>query len=210
MATDDHPHIAAIVLAAGKSSRMGAHKLLLPLGGQALVAHVVLAASASSASSVLVVLGHQADQVAAALPESRATTVVNPDYAEGMATSVRAGIVALPTEATAALILLGDQPLFTTAMIERMLTTSANAQENIIAASYAGRRGNPVLFPRSLFGEVSAVHGDEGARAVVARHANRLVLVEFGDERAALDADAPDDYQRIVAAWEAQSSTGND
>ncbi len=205
----DQAPLAAIVLAAGRSSRMGAHKLLLPLGNRPLVAHAVAAACASGAEPVIVVLGHDAGRVAAALPAGRQQVVINPSYQEGMATSLRAGLLALPAEPAGALILLGDQPFVTLDLIEQVLAAARETPERIVAASYEGRRGNPVYFPRAYFAELQTVTGDEGGRSVIQRHRDSVRLVEIADADAALDADSPADYQRILAAWERHSSAGN-
>lgn len=205
----DSATFAAIVLAAGRSSRMGAHKLLLPLGERPLIAHAVVAACASSANPVLVVLGHDAERVAAALPPGRQQIVVNPNYQEGMATSLRTGLMALPPETQGVLVLLGDQPLFTLDLIEQMLEAARQSPASILAACYGGRRGNPVYFPGVYFDELKNVTGDEGGRSVIQHHPDSLRLVDIANVDAVLDADAPDDYQQILAAWERQSSTGN-
>jgi molybdenum cofactor cytidylyltransferase len=205
----DLARFAAIVLAAGQSSRMGAHKLLLPLGDRPLIAHAIIAACASSANPVIVVLGHDAERVAATLPPGRQQVIVNPDYQEGMSTSLRAGLAAIPPQTTGALILLGDQPLVRVDLVEQMLAEARESPASILAASYGGRRGNPVYFPRVYFDELRKITGDEGGRSVIQRHLDSVRLVPIANADAALDADAPDDYQRILAAWERQSSTAN-
>jgi molybdenum cofactor cytidylyltransferase len=201
----------AIVLAAGSSSRMGAHKLLLPLGGRALVSYAVEAACASAAHPVIVVLGRAADDMRAALPAGRYRTVVNLDYAAGMAGSLRVGLRAL-REAdgdtiTGALIALADQPLAGADLFYALLLAAAKAPESIVAASYSGRRGNPVVFPAALFGELERVEGDEGGRGVIARHPELLRLVEWPDASAALDVDRPGDYERVVSLLTGGSSS---
>ncbi|HLJ82129.1 MAG TPA: nucleotidyltransferase family protein [Ktedonobacterales bacterium] len=198
---------AGIVLAAGRSSRMGAHKLLLPLGGRPLVGYAVRAALASRAHPVFVVLGHEAGQVRAALPAGAFQIIENPRYAEGMATSLRAGIAAVPVEATGAIVLLADQPLLRSEHVNRLLAEAKAAPEAIVAASYDGQRGNPVYFPRALFGELLVVEGDEGGRSVIARHPERLQLVALELE-AALDVDRPGEYEAMVASWERYSRMG--
>src|SRR5262245_20426761 len=145
--------IAAIVLAAGQSSRMGAQKLLLPLGGWPLVAYAVAAACASAADPVLVVLGREAEQVAQALPVGRFMLATNPDYASGMASSLRVGLDTLPEAVLGALILLGDQPLVTPSIVAALLDEARRSPNAIVAAAYAGKRGHPVYFPRQLFPE---------------------------------------------------------
>jgi molybdenum cofactor cytidylyltransferase len=182
--------IAAVVLAAGRSTRMGAHKLLLPLGGRPLVSYAVAAACASRAAPVVVVLGHDAEAVRVALPPHRQRYVINDAFASGMASSLRAGIAALPPSATGALVLLDE-----------VLAGAATHPEQIVAATYAGVRSHPVYFPRALFMELAAVAGDEGGRSVLARHADLVRLLPLEPAAAALDVDRPGDYERVVAAW---------
>jgi molybdenum cofactor cytidylyltransferase len=195
--------IAAVVLAAGRSSRMGRHKLLLPLGDRPVIAHVVAAACASNADPVLTVLGHEAERVRAALPPTRTRMVENFAYAEGMASSLRAGVAAVPAECAGALVLLGDQPLITAALLDRLIEVAQRAPDAIVAAAYAGRRGSPVYFPRIDFAALEAVEGDEGGRSLLAQHPDRVRLVECADVGSALDVDTPEDFVRIREAWDA-------
>jgi molybdenum cofactor cytidylyltransferase len=195
--------IAAIVLAAGRSSRMGQHKLLLPLGDRPVIAHVVAAACSSDADPVLIVLGHEAEQVRATLPSTRIREVENSSYIEGMASSLRAGIAAVPAECAGALVVLGDQPLITAALLDRLIASARRAPGAIVAATYAGRRGSPVYFPRRDFAALEAVDGDEGGRSVLAQHPDRVRLVECADVGTSLDVDTPEDYERIREAWDA-------
>jgi molybdenum cofactor cytidylyltransferase len=202
--------VAAVVLAAGRSSRMGEYKLLLPLGGRPLVTYAVEAACGSSADAVIVVVGHNARDVTAALTGMPCRIIVNESYADGMATSLRTGIASLPSDAVGALILLADQPLVTSRMVNLMLAAAIREHQAIHAASYNGKRGNPVYFPRTLFGELLAVSGDEGGRSVIARHSGDVRLVAMPCKDAALDVDTPREYERLVAGWEDYSkcSTG--
>lgn len=201
MPADTQRSIAIVVLAAGRSSRMGGMKLLLPLGGRPVIAHVAAAALASSLRPVVVVLGHQANEVASALPSSGPMVLTNANYQQGQSTSLRAGIAALPPDTTGAIIMLGDQPLVTAAILERLAAAAATRDAPIIAASYGGQRGNPVYFHRLCFPELLAVQGDEGGRGVIARHSHDLALVKMQDTDAALDVDSPDDYARLCALW---------
>jgi molybdenum cofactor cytidylyltransferase len=200
--TQEPQLVAAIILAAGRSSRMGSHKLLLPLNGRPIVSWVVAAALASRADPVIVVLGHEVKRVRAALPDGRLIAVLNPLYAEGMSTSLRAGLTALPAHTSGALILLGDQPLVTPAIINAMIEESVSAPDAIIVASYQGRRGNPVLFPRQYFAELEAITGDEGGRSVLARYSKHTRLVEIDDALVGLDVDTPAEYQALVSRRE--------
>ena len=202
------PTIAAIVLAAGRSSRMGANKMLLPLDGHPLVWHMVQTACASSADVVLVVLGNEADTVAAALPEGQYQRVDNPHFADGLSTSLQAGLDALPAEIDGALILLADTPRTSLATLETILAAARESPERIVATNQGGKPTPPVYWPRALFADLHTIHGDEGGRSLLARSPDAVRLVELADPNEALDIDAPEDYQRILG--KDQSSSEND
>lgn len=193
--------IAAIVLAAGRSSRMGSHKLLLQLGGRPLVTYAVRAATQSAASPVIVVLGHDAERVRDALPGGAYRTAVNERYGDGMATSLHVGIAAIDEPVTGALVLLADQPLLTARVLDRVLGEASARPERIVAATYGGSRGHPVYFPVSLFPEIQAIEGDEGARSVLARHADLVTRIAIEPPFVGLDVDEPSVYERLVADW---------
>lgn len=209
---------AAIILAAGSSSRMGAgrHKLLLPLAGRPVLAHVIDAALASKARPIIIVLGHQGEQVRAQISSYREhsdiTLVENPDYLQGMSTSLHMGLRTLLVESSAqtstsslpssALVMLGDQPLMTPEIIDTLISRWQTAGKLIVAPLYAGKRGNPVLFDARLFTELLATTGDEGGRSVIERHRQEVTMVEMGDARASYDVDTWDAYQQVVEAWE--------
>jgi molybdenum cofactor cytidylyltransferase len=194
--------IALVVLAAGRASRMGAPKLLLPLGDHPVIAHVVSAALASRLRPIVVVIGYEADRIRAALPPGDLVIVENPAFAAGLATSLRAGLEAIPASAAGAIVALADQPLLTPAHLDRLADAAEATGAPIVAASYGGRRGNPVYFSRAHFPELLAVTGDEGGRVVIARHAEEMALCELGDEGAGLDVDTPSDFARVRALWE--------
>jgi len=195
---------------------LGTPKQLLPLGGRPLLTYAVAAACASAAAPIVVVLGAQAERAQAALDEwvagddaahGRFRCVVNPDFAQGMAGSLRVGLAALHAAAPdtmGALIALADMPLVTSAIFDALLTMAQTDPSAIVAASYDGQRGHPIIFPRALFGDLAQVAGDEGGRSVIARHADRLRLVPIADAHAALDVDRPEDYAAI-SAWFAQT-----
>ena len=192
--------VAAIILAAGRSSRMGSHKLLLPFRGRPIVNWVLAAACASQADPVIVIIGHEAEKIDAALRAERWFLAIhNPWYVEGMSTSLRIGLAATPKDVDGAIILLGDQPLVTPEIINTMIAESTNTPDAIIAASYQGQRGNPVLFPRQYFGELEAITGDEGGRSVLARYPNRVRLLEINDALAGFDVDTPEEYQMLLS-----------
>ena len=209
---------AAIILAAGSSSRMGGgrHKLLLPLDDRPVLAHVIDATLTSQARPILLVLGHQADQVRLQInPYTRhpaITLIDNTAYLQGMSTSMRMGLQKLISsdykkarssyQVDSALILLGDQPMITPQVINTLITTYRETGKRIVAPLYGGKRGSPVLFDMSLFPELLEVTGDEGGRTVLEHHRQEVEPVEMGDAQANYDVDTWEAYQQVVAAWE--------
>ena len=191
------PKIAAIVLAAGASSRMGANKLLLPLDGRPLAAHAVETACASSADAVLVALGNAADQVAAALAPGRYQRVDNPRFADGLSTSLQAGLDALSDEMDGALILLADMPRISLATLEAILAAARETPGQIVAANQRGRPAPPVYWPSACFPELQEIRGDEGGRSVLLRSLDTVRLIDLARPDEALDVDAPEDYERM-------------
>ena len=158
--------VGAIVLAAGQSTRMGAqHKLLADLDGRPVVAHVIDALAAAGLPSPLVVLGHAAADVRAAVGE-RATFVTADDYANGMSRSLAAGLAAAPASWDAALIVLGDMPRVTPATLAALV--AAVTADTVVVPSFDGRRGNPIGWGRALWPRLAAVTGDSGGRALLA------------------------------------------
>jgi molybdenum cofactor cytidylyltransferase len=191
--TDGNRHVAAIILAAGRSTRMGGpNKLLAELGGKKLVRIVTEQALASKAQGVIVVTGHQAAEVEKALRGLKVTFVHNPDFAEGLASSVKAGVAAVPAKADAAVICLGDMPLISAHLIDRLIEAFAPDRGNLIAVPVSdNRRGNPVLWSRRFFKELMALDGDIGARHLIARHGEAVAEVPVEGHGAFLDIDTP-------------------
>ncbi|MGO8946283.1 MAG: NTP transferase domain-containing protein [Ktedonobacterales bacterium] len=202
-----NPSIAAIVLAAGRSTRMGRHKLLLPLGGRPLVSYAVEAASASSADPVIVVVGYQAAEIQAALPAGRYRIRINHDYSRGMAGSLVQGIAALAAlpagsrPLAGAIILLADQPLVSTRLINRLLESAYAAPSAILATTYAGQRSTPVYFPSLLWGELLQITGDEGGRSVIAKHPDLVRTLDIAEPEPGLDVDRAEEYDELVTNW---------
>lgn len=184
--------VAAVVLAAGRSSRMAPHnKLLVPDGtGRPMVARVVDGALASRARPVLVVTGHRGGEVAAALGGRPVQVVVAPDFAAGLSASLRTGLAAVPGGCAAALVCLGDMPLVTGAMIDRLIEAHDPLEGRaIIVPTCRGKRGNPVLWDRQFFPEIAALTGDGGARPLLERHSEWVAEVELGDDAVLRDFD---------------------
>jgi len=188
--------VAAVVLAAGESRRFGSPKQLLPWKATTLLEHVVDTALASSLGDVIVVLGHLAEKIRDLLRDRPIRLVINHDWDEGLSTSVSAGLRALPAGYEACLFLLGDQPNITAEMINSILSTYRRTLAPVVAPAYRGRRGNPVLFSRSLFPELLTMEGDQGGREVILRHRDEMETVEVKEEDVFLDIDTVSDYER--------------
>jgi molybdenum cofactor cytidylyltransferase len=192
--------VAALVLAAGQSRRMGqANKLLAELDGRALVSHMVDAALASRATPVIVVTGHQAEQVRAALGDRRVQLVHNPAYADGLSTSLKAGLAALPEDVEGVLVALGDMPRIRPAQIDRLIAAFNPSEGRAICVpTVRGKRGNPVLFATRFVPEMSQIGGDVGARHLIGEHDELVVEIEMEDDAALLDIDTPEALSALL------------
>lgn len=186
--------LAGIVLAAGQSTRMGArNKLLQPLRGKSILRHAVEAQLEAGLSPVFVVTGHEQEAVAAALRELPVRIVHNPDYASGLASSVKVGIAALPPQALGAVVSLGDMPNVTPQVIERLVGAHRDRPEALaVVPTLFGQRGNPVLLTREIFAAVSLLSGDRGARRLLDEAGERVAEVAFEDPAIAIDVDTPE------------------
>ena len=190
---DGNRNIAAVILSAGRSTRMGGpNKLLAELSGRKLVRIVTEQALASKARGVIVVTGHQADLVEQALQGLEVKFVRNPDFAGGLAGSVKAGVAAVPADADGAVICLGDMPMIDAHLIDRLIEAFAPDRGNLIAVPVCDhRRGNPVLWSRRFFDELMTLDGDIGARHLIARHNEAVAEVTVEGNGAFLDIDTP-------------------
>jgi molybdenum cofactor cytidylyltransferase len=202
------PRVAVLVLAAGRSTRMGGpNKMLADAEGQPLVVHAVKAALASQAVEVVVVLGHMADEVRTAIDKavsskSRLRFVTNPDFAEGLSTSVRTGIGALDKDIDAAVVQLGDMPGVGAPLLDRLMAAFSPVEgRTICVPTVGGKRGNPVLWARRFFPEIAKLSGDSGAKHLIGEHADLVCEVEMTGEAAVTDIDTPE----ALAAWRARS-----
>ena len=175
------PRIAAIVLAAGRGQRMGAVKQLAEIDGAPMVRRAVETIQAAGLADIIVVTGHEAERVGAALRGLNVTIVRNPDHADGLSTSLRAGLDALPAGADAALIVLADMPAVSAADITRLVAAFDPAEgRSIVVPVHQGKRGNPILWGAAYFAEMRALSGDTGARHLLADYAEAVVEVETG------------------------------
>ncbi|MDH6132456.1 CTP:molybdopterin cytidylyltransferase MocA [Kitasatospora sp. MAA4] len=194
------PSVAGLVLAAGGGRRLGGRpKALLTFRGRPLVEHAVGVLRDGGCGPLLVVLGAAREQVLASAVLDGCTTVANPDWAEGMGGSLRAGLAALPADCSAVLVSLVDTPGVTPAAVARLLAAHRDGAA-LAAAAYDGKRGHPVLIGAEHFAEAAAgARGDAGARALLAAHREGLRLVECGDVAVPDDLDTPADLARWTA-----------
>jgi len=200
----DGRRVGALVLAAGRSTRMGGpNKLLAEIGGKPLVRIVTEQALASRAAPVIVVTGHERPKVEAALAGLRLRLVHNPEYAAGLSTSLKAGLAALPGNVDGAIVCLGDMPQVTAALIDRMLEAFDPARGALIVVpTIDGKRGNPVVWSRRFFPDLMALEGDVGARHLIATYADAVVEVPMEDSAALTDVDTPDALLAVKAELE--------
>jgi molybdenum cofactor cytidylyltransferase len=198
---------AAIVLAAGRSTRMGgANKLIAEISGRPLVRIAAEQALASQARPVIVVTGHQRERVAAALSGLDVVLVHNPDYAAGLSTSLKAGIAAVPADADGAIVALGDMPQVDAALIDRLLSAfDPEKGALVVVPTIDGERGNPVVWSRRFFPELAAIEGDVGARHLIASYPEAVVEVPMTGKAALIDVDTPDALMAVKAEIERAS-----
>ncbi len=196
--------IAAVVLAAGRSTRMGAvNKLIAEIGGKPLVRIAAEQALASRANPVIVVTGHERERVEQALNGLPVKVVHNPDYAEGLGTSLKAGIAAVPDDADGAIICLGDMPQVNAALIDKLIAAFDPARGALVVVpSIAGRRGNPVVWSRRFFNDLMAINGDIGARHLIGSYAEAVAEVPVADDAALTDIDTPESLSAVKAEIE--------
>jgi molybdenum cofactor cytidylyltransferase len=196
--------IAAVVLGAGKSSRMGGpNKLLAEIGGRPLLRIVVEHALKSQARPVIVVTGHQRERVEAVLAGLPVTFVHNPNFAEGLGTSLKAGIAALPAEVDGAIVCLGDMPQVDTALIDRLIgALDPDKGALVVVPTIDGKRGNPVVWSRRFFADLTAVEGDVGARYLIGRYPEAVIEVPLTGTAALTDVDTPEALQAVRAELE--------
>jgi molybdenum cofactor cytidylyltransferase len=187
------PNVGAVVLAAGLSRRMGGpNKLVAEVEGAPMVARVADAVLATTARPVVVVTGHDAPRVRAALAGREVIFAHNPDYRAGLASSLKAGVAALGDKVDGALVCLGDMPWVRPEHVEALLAAFADDTAAICVPVHERKRGHPVLWPARYFGEIARLEGDVGARALLDEHADRVRLVPVADPGVALDVDTPD------------------
>jgi molybdenum cofactor cytidylyltransferase len=196
--------IAAVVLAAGRSTRMGAvNKMIAEIGGKPLVRIAAEQALASRAAPVIVVTGHQRERIEAALTGLPVRFAHNPEYGDGLGTSLKAGIAAVPEDTDGAIICLGDMPQVDAALIDRLIGAfDPERGALIVVPSIEGRRGNPVVWSRRFFHELMTIQGDIGARHLIGTYAEAVAEVPLAGDAALTDVDTPESLSAVKAEIE--------
>lgn len=195
--------MGAVVLAAGRSARMGEPKQLLRVGGRTALDLVLESVRAAHVDEVVLVLGFAAEEIRRQVASellADVKVVVNPRFEEGMAGSLREGLTVLSADVDGALIVLADQPLVRSATMERIVERFRTSGAEMVIPAYKGRRGNPVLLGRAVFAEAMALTGDTGCRAIFAQHANGIVEVDVDDAGILQDMDTLKDYERLCGS----------
>jgi molybdenum cofactor cytidylyltransferase len=192
--------IAGIVLAGGQSRRMGVvNKLLVKVDGTAMVRHAVDTVRAAGAEPLVVVTGHEADRVRAVLDGAEVIFVHNDAYADGLSTSLRAGIAAVPGNCDGAVVALGDMPRLRAVHVERLIAAFApDAGRAICVPTWQGKRGNPVLWARRFFADIEDVDGDVGAKHLIGAYAELVHEVDMPDSGVLIDIDSPEALADLV------------
>ena len=193
------PPVSGIILAAGQSKRMGQVKQLLPFRGKPLISHIIYTALASELDEVIVVLGHGAEEIKTTADFGEARVVMNHDYEAGQSTSLQTGISEISDRSEAALFILGDQPLVSAGVINRLIEEFERKKMGFLIPTFLGKRGNPVLVGRSFFPLLKSLTGDQGARALFKEYEDQVKEFDVGDGCIHMDIDTLDDYLRLTS-----------
>ena len=194
------PLVSGIVLAAGKSSRLKTQtKQLLPWRGTTLLGWVIRQAEISPLDKVVVVVGHEAEEVRRSVHLERARFVEAPDFHEGCTASIRTGLEAIDPKAEAAVLILGDQPGIESQTIAAVLERWRRTQTPVIRVSYSGRSGHPMLFSKALFGQLKGLHGDKGVWKLLQSHPEWVGEIEI-DRPFPSDINTWEDYAKLASA----------
>ena len=198
--------ISALILAAGQSKRMGQeNKLFLPLGGEALLVKLVKSVCDSDVSQVLVIVGHEAEQVRVELNNLPVSFVYNPNFSEGMTTSIKSGIKKVSQDCDGFLICLADMPFVSTTEIDKLIFAYAHNRKKggkiIVVPVFRGQRGNPVLFSRDFQNDILKHEKNSGCKGIINNHSESVMEIEMDNDNILLDVDTFEDYQRAKEAF---------
>ena len=194
--------ISALILAAGESRRMGKqNKLLLPIGDEALLVKLVTSVCASDVGQVLVVIGHEAEKIMRELNELPLNFVYNPNFSEGMTTSIKYGVKAVSHECDGLLICLGDMPFINTSDINKLIhayvKNRIKGKDLIVVPVFKRQRGNPVLFSIEFQNNILEHKKESGCKEVIMKNPDSVMEIEMDNENMLLDVDTMEDYQSV-------------
>jgi molybdenum cofactor cytidylyltransferase len=195
--------IVAIILSAGESSRMGRPKALLPIDGVRFIEKIVTALQSTRVGKILVVLGHNAEEMRQKIDDLPVTLVTNPDYKKGQLSSLVTAIDSIQAgtggpEVDAILVHLVDHPYINPSLVNLMIDRFYETGKLIVVPRYRQRRGHPVIFSRALFAELKSAPLDEGAKGVVHAHRGDILEIDTEDAGVTIDIDTPEEYQQLV------------
>jgi molybdenum cofactor cytidylyltransferase len=190
--------VSAILLAAGKSVRMGQNKLLMPFDGGTIIGRTLDNLIRSQAGEIIVVLGAKATEIRAVIGERKVVTVLNPDYARGMSTSLQTGLNMVSKLTRFILVALGDQPLITTRTFDRLIEAALASDKGLIVPVYRGRRGNPITLSAGYIPDIRRFTGDVGGRELLARYPGDVLEVSVDDPGVLVNINTLDEYTRLV------------
>ena len=194
--------ICAIVLAAGESRRMGAHKLLLPYAGKTVISHIVDQLLDSAIGGIYVIVGHEGARIAEELSVRPVRVVSNPDYRTGMLSSVRCGLRALPPRCEAILVALGDQPGISPELVGQMIHSFNRVDKGIVVPCFRGKRGHPIVFSERFRNEIMTQYDRVGLRGLLQAHPEDVFELNVLAPAVLSDMDYPEDYRRELALLE--------
>ena len=187
--------LSAIILAAGESKRMGKPKQLLPLGKSTLLEQAIDNLLNSSVDETIVVLGHKAEEITEKIANKPVKVVINPDYQQGMSTSIVAGLIMVDPRSQAVMLALGDQPLVTSRTINQLIEAFNKNRKGIAVPTYRGRRGHPIIFDIKYKVELFKLKGDIGGREIIQNHPKDVFMVAVDSESVISDIDTQEDYK---------------
>jgi molybdenum cofactor cytidylyltransferase len=187
--------LSAIILAAGESKRMGKPKQLMPLGNSTLLEQAIDNLLNSSVDETIVVLGHKAEEITEKIANKPVKVVINPDYQQGMSTSIIAGLIMVDPRSQAVMLALGDQPLVTSRTINQLIEAFIKHNKGIAVPTYRGRRGHPIIFDIKYKAELFKLKGDIGGREIIQNYPKDVFMVAVDSESVISDIDTKEDYQ---------------
>jgi len=189
--------ISAVILAAGKSTRLGLSKQLLEINGRTIIEHVIKNVCESTVAETIVVLGFMADKIIDKTRSCNIKIVLNRAYESGMSSSLRAGLKAVNKDADAVIFVLADQPLVKAPVLNKLISEYERKKPLIVVPTYKGKRGNPTLVDRALFNEIKRISGDVGARSLIEKYRKNVEEIEMNSPGVLIDIDTAEEFKLI-------------